>query len=165
MSDRIAVMNGGRIEQLGTPAEIYESPRSRFAASFIGLSNFFAGVVRGREGATCTVDGAPGGSFRIPAVNGLEPGQAVTVAVRPEWLDVYPPDRVPPGENALRGVVRDLIYLGTTLHILVTLESGQDVTVALRNEGTLGRPPAWKKGDAAAVAWLPEDCQVLEERA
>ncbi len=165
MSDRIAVMNGGRIEQLGSPAEIYEAPRSSFVASFIGLSNFFRGVVRGREGRWCSVQRQEGGTFLVPAADGLRDDSALTIAVRPEWLDVFLPDRVPAGENALPGVVRDLIYLGNTLHILITLESGQEVTVALRNEGTLGKPAVWRPGDRTAVTWLPEDCQLLEETA
>jgi spermidine/putrescine transport system ATP-binding protein len=165
MSDRIAVMNSGRLDQLGSPAEIYEAPRSSFVAGFIGLSNFFEGDVRRRDGAWCTVAGAGGVDFRIPTTDRLGNGAAVKIAVRPEWLDVFLPEQVPAGENAMQGVVRDLIYLGTTLHILVTLDSGQDVTVALRNEGTLGKPATWKKGDRAAVTWRPEDCQILEDPA
>jgi spermidine/putrescine transport system ATP-binding protein len=163
MSDRIAVMNGGRIEQLGSPAEIYEAPRSSFVASFIGLSNFFRGTVSGRDGRWCSVERQEGGTFRVPQTDGLGTDAALTIAVRPEWLDVFLPDQVPAGENALPGVVRDLIYLGNTLHILVTLDSGQEVTVALRNEGTLGKPAVWRAGDRAAVTWMPEDCQLLEE--
>ena len=61
------------------------------------------------------------------------------------------------------GVGRDVIYLGGTLHVIGTVEGGNDVTVALRNEGQLIKPLPWKHGDAAAVAWLPEDCQILED--
>jgi ABC-type Fe3+/spermidine/putrescine transport system ATPase subunit len=81
--------------------------------------------------------------------------------VRPEWLDVVRPDQVPAGENALVGQIRDVIYLGETLHVLVKVGDAT-VTVAVRNEGQLTRPLSWSKGQDAAVAWLPEDCQVLE---
>ena len=56
-----------------------------------------------------------------------------------------------------------MIYLGETMHVIVTIEQGEDVTVAVRNEGQLIKPLPWRRGDAAAVAWLPEDCQVLED--
>jgi hypothetical protein len=69
---------------------------------------------------------------------------------------------VPVGENALNGVIRDIIYLGETMHVIVTIPGTGDVTVAVRNEGQLIKPLLWKRGDPAAVAWLPEDCQVLE---
>ncbi|HWZ57791.1 MAG TPA: ABC transporter ATP-binding protein [Gemmatimonadaceae bacterium] len=169
MSDRIAVMSNARVAQLGTPAEIYENPRTAFVAKFIGESNFFDGRITERgapgkgAGAWCEVEAAAGGHFRVPAQNGLAPGQSVRIAVRPEWLDIVPPASVPPGENALRGSVRDVVYLGETMHVVVTVRGGGDVTVAVRNEGQLINPLPWKRGDDAAVAWRPEDCQILED--
>jgi ABC-type Fe3+/spermidine/putrescine transport system ATPase subunit len=77
-------------------------------------------------------------------------------------MDVWQPDAVPPGENALNGVIREIIYLGETMHVIVTVPGTGDVTVAVRNEGQLIKPLLWRRGDSAAVAWLPEDCQVLE---
>ena len=169
MSDRIAVMSNARVAQLGTPAEIYENPRTAFVAKFIGESNFFDGRIaeRGHSGkgggAWWDVEAAGGGHFRIPETNGLTPGQSVRIAVRPEWLDIVSPAAVPPGENALRGSVRDVVYLGETMHVVVTVRGGGDVTVAVRNEGQLINPLPWRRGDEAAVAWRPEDCQILEE--
>ncbi len=163
MSDRIAVMNQARIAQLGTPAEIYENPRTAFVADFIGECNFFAGTVASREGPLAAVAGAGGGRFRIPAADGLAPGRAVRIAVRPEWHDVWRPGEVPPAENALPGTVSDVVYLGETVHVIVRLGDGTDARVALRNEGQLIKPVPWRRGDAVAVGWLPEDCQVLEE--
>ncbi|MCK6507729.1 ABC transporter ATP-binding protein [Myxococcota bacterium] len=165
MSDRIAVMDNARIAQLGTPAEIYECPRTAFVAKFIGESNFFDGTARERlpDGRFRVQATAGGGSYVVPAGPRVAEGQPVRIAVRPEWLDVFPPDQVPPEENAIAGRIRDVIYLGETLHVLVDLPGEQRVTVALRNEGQLTRPVRWQRGDAAAVAWLPEDCQVLED--
>ena len=163
MSDRIAVMNQARIAQLGTPAEIYENPRTAFVADFIGECNFFAGTVAAREGPLATVACEGGGQFRIPASDGLATGRAVRIAVRPEWHDVWRPAEVPPAENALPGTVRDVVYLGETVHVIVRLGDGADARVALRNEGQLIKPVPWRPGDAVAVGWLPEDCQVLEE--
>ena len=163
MSDRIAVMNQARVAQVGTPAEIYENPRTAFVADFIGECNFFAGTVAARDGATATVRQESGALFRIPAADGLAPGHAVHIAVRPEWHDVWRPDEVPPTENAVPGVVLDVVYLGETVHVLVRMPAGGDVRVALRNEGQLLKPVPWRAGDRVIVGWLPEDCQVLED--
>jgi hypothetical protein len=81
----------------------------------------------------------------------------------PEWMDLWRPGEVPPAENVLLGAVREVIYRGETIHVLVGLPDGEGVTVALRNEGQLSKPLAWRRGDSVAVGWLPEDCQVLEE--
>jgi spermidine/putrescine ABC transporter ATP-binding subunit len=161
MSDRIAVMDNGRVAQLGTPAEIYENPRTGFVAKFIGESNFFSGQAVRRANGQQAIRGALG-EFGLPDSVRVADGSAVRIAVRPEWMDLFAPDRVPPGENASVGTVRQVIYLGETLHVIVTLADGTDCTVALRNEGQLIKPLPWKAGDRAAVAWLPEDCQVLE---
>jgi len=165
MSDRIAVMSEARIAQLGTPAEIYENPRTPFVAGFIGEVNFFSGTAH-RRGAgdawpwTLTVeDGRPLG---IPEHSALREGAEVRIAVRPEWLDLARPGESPAGENALPGAVREVVYLGETMHVVVALGSGAVVRVALRNEGQLLKPLPWRRGDAVLVTWRPEDCQVLE---
>jgi spermidine/putrescine transport system ATP-binding protein len=163
MSDRIAVMSHARVAQLGTPAEIYENPRTAFVAKFIGESNFLDGTIVHRADNWWEVDGRGGMRFRIPIHNGLGPGQDVRIAVRPEWLDVCRPDAVPMGENAIPGTVRDVVYLGETMHVVVSIPSAPDITVALRNEGQLINPLPWRRGDEAAVAWRPEDCQILED--
>ncbi|HEU5304675.1 MAG TPA: ABC transporter ATP-binding protein, partial [Gemmatimonadales bacterium] len=110
MSDRIAVMDNARVAQLGTPAEIYENPRTAFVAKFIGESNFFDGRVTrrvpgepARNGGTWEIARPNGGSFRVPDHPSLYQGTAIRIAVRPEWMDVWRPDAVPPGENALAG--------------------------------------------------------------
>jgi spermidine/putrescine transport system ATP-binding protein len=161
MSDRIAVMSNALIAQLGTPAEIYENPRTAFVAKFIGESNFFRGTAAQRDGGW-EIRMKEGGSFKVPAHPSLAPDKEVQVAVRPEWMDLFRPGQVPAGENAVNGKVREVLYLGETLHVVVTLTDGTDATVALRNEGQIIKPLGWKTGDSAALAWLPEDCQILE---
>jgi ABC-type Fe3+/spermidine/putrescine transport system ATPase subunit len=162
MSDRIAVMDNARVAQLGVPAEIYENPRTAFVAKFIGESNFFEGRAQ-RSGVDWVLEWGYGGAARIPAHSGLREGKQVRIAVRPEWMDVWRPTEVPEGENALAGTIDDVIYLGEIMHVLVRIPHVGTVTVAVRNEGQLIKPLPWKRGDAAAVAWLPEDCQILEE--
>ena len=163
MSDRIAVMDNGLVAQLGTPAEIYENPRTAFVADFIGESNFFTGQVARRATGQLELTLPRGECIRVPDSASVREGQELRIAVRPEWMDVCRPADAPPGENGLSGTIRDVIYLGETMHVLVTLRDGNDVKVALRNEGQLIKPLPWKRGDAAVVAWLPEDCQILED--
>jgi len=136
MSDRIAVMDQARVAQVGTPAEIYEDPRTAFVAGFIGECNI---LERRRD------------------------GRAERVAIRPEWLDLYAPGAVPADEQAAEGVVTEIIYLGETIHVLVRLDDGTPVRVALRNEGQLQKPLAWRRGDRVAAAWLPGDVAPLED--
>jgi spermidine/putrescine transport system ATP-binding protein len=163
MSDRIAVMDNARVAQLGTPAEIYENPRTAFVAKFIGESNFFEGRATEQTNGRWQVGRSGASSFVVPNHSSLSHGCEVRIAVRPEWMDVFPPEAIPRGENALIGTIRDIIYLGETMHVIVAVPDSGDVTVAVRNEGQLIKPLMWKKGDRAAVAWLPEDCQILEE--
>lgn len=161
MSDRIAVMSEARIAQVGSPAEVYEDPRTRFVATFIGESNLLEGVAhRTPGGAWELARGAD--RWPMPHHPVLREGQRTCVAIRPEWMDLFRPGEVPAGENAVTGVVRDVIYLGETMHVLVTLDDGTELKVALRNEGQLIKPLPWRAGDRALAAWLPEDCQVLE---
>ena len=162
MSDRIAVMDNARVAQLGTPAEIYENPRTAFVAKFIGESNFFEGKAGRGSNGTPVLEWTYGGHVVLPSGTSITPGTPTRIAVRPEWMDVWRPDAVPAGENAVAGSIEDVIYLGETMHVLVRVPHHGTVTVAVRNEGQLIKPLPWKRGDDAAVAWLPEDCQILE---
>jgi ABC-type Fe3+/spermidine/putrescine transport system ATPase subunit len=156
-------MDNARVAQLGTPAEIYENPRTAFVAKFIGETNLFGGAAGRRDGGMREVAREGGGMFRVPDHPSLREGRPVRIAVRPEWMDLHNADAVPAGDNAVAGTVRDVIYLGETMHVLVAVAGAGDVTVALRNEGQLTRPLSCRRGDAVVVAWRPEDCQVLED--
>ncbi|HEX5634791.1 MAG TPA: ABC transporter ATP-binding protein, partial [Gemmatimonadales bacterium] len=107
MSDRIAVMDQARIAQLGTPAEVYENPRTAFVAGFIGEAIFVGGRAMGREGDAWAVTDAAGRRFLVPDHAAIREGAEVRIAVRPEWLDLWSPGAVPPGENALPATVQD----------------------------------------------------------
>jgi putative spermidine/putrescine transport system ATP-binding protein len=133
MSDRIAVMEQGRVAQLGTPAEIYESPRTAFVAGFIGDSNLLEGA-GGRR-----------------------------VAVRPERIQLLPSGAQPSGGASLRGRVEELSYLGDRIRVLVLLADGSRVTALLHNEGQLTRPIPWARGDEVQLFWRPEDARPLEQ--
>jgi spermidine/putrescine transport system ATP-binding protein len=161
MSDRIAVMSNARVAQLGTPAEIYECPRTPFVARFIGETNFFEGKCASREAAGWVVEGE-GSKYIVPRHPAVAEGKDVRIAVRPEWLDVLRPADVPADENSLLGRVLEVIYLGETLHVLVRVGE-KTIAVAVRNEGQLTRPLSFKSGEAVAIAWKVDDCQVLED--
>jgi spermidine/putrescine transport system ATP-binding protein len=162
MSDRIAVMDRARVAQLGTPAQIYENPRTTFVAGFIGQSNFFEGrAQQGTDGSWLVV--LELGWCRVPPDPELREGVTVRIAVRPEWLSVRRPDGIPEGSNALPGIVSDIVYRGESLHIIVAVPGVGDVTAAVRNDGQILKPLTWKVGEPVAVSWLPEDCQILSE--
>jgi spermidine/putrescine transport system ATP-binding protein len=135
MSDRIAVMNEGQILQLGTPEEIYERPRTRFVADFIGQTNFLDVTVREASGDTASVELPGVGNLRVrrPA-DGPASGPAA-LAVRPEKVALAEdiPGGAPVGWNRLTGRLEEIVYVGTFTHYLVTLPQGQIVTVHRQN--------------------------------
>jgi len=160
MSDRVAVMRAGRIEQVGSPAELYEAPGSRFVADFLGESNFLDAVaVRpGPEGRwLCRAAG--GLEFHGVAVAPLQAGQAVTAAVRPEKL--IPAEnggRDPGGDNAGQGVVEEAIYVGEATRYRVAFGAAAAVTVKVPNRlGVLALTP----GRAIALAWSPAETRLF----
>ncbi|MGC9451642.1 MAG: ABC transporter ATP-binding protein [Oceanipulchritudo sp.] len=168
LSDRIAVMNNGRIEQLGTPAEIYESPRSRFVADFIGDANIFSAMVEGVVGTnyvalkSAELD-ARDGRLLAWKDKPLGPGDQVHLSVRPEKLAV---SRDRPEENghrnALPGVVEDKIYLGSQTQYRVRV--GQRLILILQQHGHYlldTRPITWN--EAVWVSWHADDSHMIVE--
>ena len=152
MSNRIAVMNAGRIEQIGGPADIYERPATRFVAEFIGRMNFFSGKVTSvREVRT-----ARGLVIAVPLPNGIAHGAEVHVAVRPERSRLAR-DKPETG-LALRGTVRQVLYLGATREFHLDLDGGERGMVEMPNDGS---PVPF---DIGAPVWLAasfDNCLVL----
>jgi len=153
MSDRIAVMNHGRIEQIGTPTELYERPANRFVGSFLGESNFFEGTVTAREGTQAVVRTDGGLILRVRSTR-LEPGERITVAIRPEKVVLGTPDCV----NNFRGLIKEVIYLGDTLKLRIELPGQETVLVKEQNRHLAITPSA---GKAVAVGWAIEDTIVF----
>jgi ABC-type Fe3+/spermidine/putrescine transport system ATPase subunit len=162
MSDRVAVMSAGRVLQVGAPAEVYERPRTAFVARFIGEANLFTGNVRCVADGIATIDAAGGACWEVLVREPIAPGDPVQVAVRPEWMAVHDAGAPPTGANALPGTVREIIFRGEALHVLVALTSGGVARVALRNPGVLAAPPPWQPGQPVLVSWPPAAAQVLE---
>ena len=153
MSDRIAVMDHGRVAQVGTPREIYECPASRFVADFIGSSNVLVGRVETEAGDLAVVKLADGSTVRVPRTPGLDPGTPVSIVVRPDRLEVLT-DTIPAGLNAIPGRVTKLSYLGT--HFQIALRVGDlEVTAHRRSlsAGEVVRLP--EVGDEVHLAWQP----------
>jgi spermidine/putrescine transport system ATP-binding protein len=154
MSDRIAVMDAGRLVQLATPREIYEAPRTAFVADFVGVSNFLTGTVRGASNGRVAVE-LPGGwrlerAFRdAPA-----PGTAVRVAVRPEKV------RLAPAGGGLGGRLEDYVYLGSRVTLLVRLPDGHVLQVEDPAVRRIDGPTAI--GGPLAVEWDAADCLVFD---
>jgi spermidine/putrescine transport system ATP-binding protein len=164
MSDRIAVMRHGRIDQLGTPEELYERPTTAFVAGFLGVSNLLDGEVVSRDGSWVEVRLADGATVRAPAeqVNGA---QAVRVGVRPEKLRVVPAENAPPGDgdvNSLGGTVLDASYIGVSTQYLVETGDGHRLVIYAQNLETSGASEALADGQRVRVSWKPQHTFVIE---
>lgn len=164
ISDRIAVMNKGRIEQIGKPAEIYETPRSSFVAAFIGDTNFIDGKVIepiDSRFSRCGVDGL--GTIVIDNDKPVSPGDKVHLSLRPEKIMVSCSEPAPePLRNAVRGKIEDVIYFGS--HTRYWARCGEwriCAEVQHRNFLLDEEPPKW--GDEVWLRWHANDGFLLEQ--
>jgi putrescine transport system ATP-binding protein len=159
LADRIAVMDRGRVQQVGRPSEVYEHPASRFVAGFIGaISQFGAVVQRVVDGGATLEVPAFGQTVQVAGAEGLVAGQAVTLALRPEKLVLH--QTRPEAENLLEGAVKDLAYFGKDSLYRVTLGSGALIAVHAVNSRRepAGRPDwydrVWLTFDPASAIVL-----------
>jgi spermidine/putrescine ABC transporter ATP-binding subunit len=160
MSDRIAVMDRGRILQLGEPEELYENPANRFVADFIGKSNFIAGNVSKLDEDGYLLISNGGVEFTVPASFDLQIGAEATFAIRPEKLiffeDYFDPGQRPAGWNIVAGMVESFIYLGDLRHYEIKLPSGDDFLVQIPSRPGV---ESWKSGRKVEVCWKHEDAR------
>jgi spermidine/putrescine transport system ATP-binding protein len=162
MSDRIAVMNEGRIEQVGTAEDVYERPTTTFVAGFIGVSNLMPGVVSGNgSGGAVKLDSG----IEVPvAVNGLSPGDRAHAVVRPEKLRIADvSERAPEGEPSVEGVVESSVFLGTATQIVVRLEDDVPITVLVPNADEAERQRLPGGGARVRLSWAPQHTHVVRE--
>ena len=154
MSDRIAVMNDGAIEHLGTPREIYEHPKTRFVAGFIGTSNLLSGRVARVESGQAVIEVSPEERIIVPVHDpGPAPGSPLELTVRPEKIQLSiarPADR----GCMLRGEVTEVVYLGTSTNFSVSTTTGADIVVFQQNSAAAGE--AADRGDHVWLSWQPE---------
>jgi len=160
LSTRIGVMDAGRIIQTGTPAQIYESPESRFVADFVGSVNLFEGRIRtGDDDHMCVESEAAGIEILTEHGFDVEPESRVWVAVRPEKIEM---SRESPkeGENRLVGVVEEIAYMGRLSIYHVRLPNGKRVTVTRPNHHRGDRTQPVSK-DRVSLGWHPSSSVVL----
>ncbi|HEY9734713.1 MAG TPA: ABC transporter ATP-binding protein [Trichocoleus sp.] len=158
LSNRIAVMNGGQIEQVGTPSEIYDYPQTPFVADFIGDTNLLEGQVERLDSAVLRVTTQTGLTVFAEREDAQGAAQkSVVVSIRPEKIHL---SQTPPVDvaNCYAGQVSHVMYLGTHIHCVVQLNTGEHLTVLQPNRaGSMVTP------DTAVYAhWTPKDCLVLE---
>ncbi len=158
MADRIAVLNEGRLEQIGPPEELYERPANSFVADFLGETNFLDGVLGTRAGDACTV--ALGGELMVQGAWAggeawREPDQLVRVAIRPERVALGRPR--PASGDGHAGTVIETVYAGNSVACVVRLRSGVDVMARVPSGSGRSR---WQVNDAVEVTWRPEDARV-----
>jgi putative spermidine/putrescine transport system ATP-binding protein len=154
LADRIVIMESGRIRQIGTPQQLYSEPASPFVAQFVGKINFLEGTIAASDAAACVVTLSGGARVAAPPHADWRPGQAVTVAVRPEAMRLVACG-VPPGQNRLAATVERSIFLGNRVRSTVTLADGQDVTV----ESAHADMP--DPGAAVDIIWHPAQTRLF----
>ncbi|HUH15341.1 MAG TPA: ABC transporter ATP-binding protein [Gaiellaceae bacterium] len=148
MADAIAVMNHGRIEQLGPPTELYEQPATNFVAGFLGVSNLLRGTVAGPDRVRLEA-----GDELTVALGGRT--GAVALGVRPEKLRLGAPRE---GENTLTGRIKETAYVGVATQYVVSTGAGDLVVYAQNSDGSRALAP----GDVAPLSWSPASTFVLD---
>jgi spermidine/putrescine transport system ATP-binding protein len=162
MSDRLVVMNAGRIEQLGSPRDVYEHPLTRFVAGFIGTSNLLTGSVARLDGVTAIIEVNDAESVSVPnaIAAGAVAGQPMHLTVRPEKIVIGMQQPVA-GRCAIRGTVTEVVYLGTSTHYTVDTRYGSDLSVYVQNSADAEDIAA--RGDGVWLSWRPEHSLALAD--
>jgi spermidine/putrescine transport system ATP-binding protein len=159
ISDRIAVMNNGKIEQLGPPEDVYERPATVFVAEFLGASNLLEGTYRGTEAGWGQVDLANGARIRIPVERDRRAGESLRVGVRPEKIQVFPVGAEPGStQNVVPATLRSAVFAGVSFQYFFQTGEGREMTAFDRNStgGAVARP-----GEAVRLAWAPQHTFVI----
>jgi spermidine/putrescine transport system ATP-binding protein len=165
MSDRIAVMNRGRVEQVGGPEEVYERPATTFVAGFIGVSNLMPGEVTSAGAGRGRVRLDTGVEFET-ATDGIGPGERCHAVVRPEKLVITPAgEPAPDGQPSVEGIVEASVYLGTATQIVVVLPGDVRMTVLVPNADESERARLPGGGASVRLSWAPEHIHVVRESA
>jgi spermidine/putrescine ABC transporter ATP-binding subunit len=153
LSDRVAVMNQGRLEQIGSADQLYEMPESRFVADFIGETNFIPVSVAAAADGWLTVSSASIDRFRIPGRGGLDGLRNLDLSIRPEKIVFV--NEASEMECTVAAVVKEVVYMGDTSRFYVRLSEGEQLVIKQHNRHGV-RLPA--KGDQVVIGWSPESC-------
>jgi len=164
MSDKIAVMNRGVVEQVADPETVYERPATTFVAGFIGVSNLMPGEVVSANGAGAQLRLDAGPTVRTPQSGGAQTGERAHAVVRPEKLVLSSSsDPAPDGRPRVEGQVESSLYLGTATQMVVRLGDGTRMTVLLPNADAEARRDLPAAGDTASLSWSDENIHIVRE--
>jgi spermidine/putrescine transport system ATP-binding protein len=167
MADTIAVMNEGRIEQMGSGEELYERPRTEFVANFLGISNLVDGTVGSRDGTMATFDAEEGERVFVPSdrfanVN----GGPVRIGIRPEKIEIASSDSTSEASSTSRNVIHGRVtvasYLGTSIQYVVETKTGRELTVIAPNRD--GGADSIGPGRDVSLAWDPDHTFVVQRQ-
>jgi len=158
MSDRVAVFDDGRIQQLDPPDKLYEEPQNSFVAQFIGENNTLEGVVKEISGGVALVQLDNGDLIDAKPVNVSQPGERTRVSIRPERVE-YNKDRMPEGAHTLKAEVMEFIYMGDIFRTRLRVAGKDDFFVKTRNAPDQLR---LTPGQEIEIGWLAEDCRALD---
>ena len=158
MSDRVAVFNDGRIQQLAPPADLYERPENSFVAQFIGENNKLPGTVEELSGDKALVRLSTGELIDATPVNVTQKGQKTLVSIRPERVE-FKPEMMPDGAHMIGAEVVEVIYMGDILRAVLKVAGSDDFVMKMRN--TLGQTKL-VPGQKIKVGWHPQDARALD---
>ena len=154
MADRMAVLKDGRLQQLGPPQVLYQQPRTRFVAEFLGETNLLPATVAGRDGDKVRLDTVVGQVVANVPKSGVPSGGNVTCSIRPESFRWSPSDNA----SSLTGEVEDIVFLGDLTQSVVSFGGGHSVRTVALNQGR--RP---MQGDSASLYVDPDDVVILND--
>jgi len=152
MADTIAVMNEGRIEQMGTPEDLYENPRTVFVANFLGQSNLIKGQIVGTDGDNNIIE-VHGQKVTVAKNRSHNDGNSVLIGIRPEKIDIDYEKEAADGNVLRGGKVVDVAFIGVSTQYQVEMPWGQELMVFEQNDGTT---PMLEVGDLVRLQWMPK---------
>jgi spermidine/putrescine transport system ATP-binding protein len=166
MSDRIAVMQAGRVEQMGDPEDVYERPSTTFVAGFIGVSNLMPGTATSVNGHRVRVKLDSGPEIEAQGADGVSTGERIHAVVRPEKLRIHNANGSGPADGpSVEVVVEASVYLGTATQIVVGLAEDVKMTVLVPNASEAERSRLPGGGARVRLSWAPEHIHVVRESA
>ncbi|MDX1782206.1 MAG: ABC transporter ATP-binding protein [Thalassovita sp.] len=158
MSDRVAVFDDGRIQQLDPPDILYEEPQNSFVAQFIGENNTLEGVVTAIDADIAEVQLDDGELISCKPVNVSQVGERTKVSIRPERVE-FNKDRLQEGAHLLKATVKEFIYMGDVFRTRLSVAGNDEFIIKSRNAPDQVR---LKPGEQIEIGWLPEDCRALD---
>jgi putative spermidine/putrescine transport system ATP-binding protein len=158
MSDRVAVFNDGRIQQLAPPSDLYERPDNSFVAQFIGENNKLPGVIESIDGDKCMVRLETGEVIDATPVNVSEKGAKTLVSIRPERVE-FKPEMMPEGAHTIDAEVMEFIYMGDLFRTRLKVAGSDEFVIKSRN--TQGQRML-RPGEKIKIGWAPQDARALD---